>query len=79
MDQINVLVDGININATHYSKMDKKAATDDMMFKHEEGAMGLAIAHEKDAAWAGKAWDACSKAVKDAEAAEAKKLAKEKK
>lgn len=74
-----VNVDGVNINATHYAAMDKSKAVADMTFVgtgDDEGVKGLAAAHGKDAAWAGKAFEAAVKAVNDDKIAEEKRLAK---
>lgn len=70
-NQVNVMVDGININASHFAKMDKKAAVADMTLNSKEKgkeAMGVATAHGKDAAWAGKAHDLCVEALNPKEA-----------
>lgn len=52
---IIVKVDGKNLNAAHFAAMEKKDAVNAI----------LADGISKDKAWAGKAYDACVKAVKD--------------
>jgi len=77
---MQVKVDGIGLNATHYAKMDEAAAVADMTLKTND-AMGVATAHGKDAAWAKGAHAACVAAVNkavDSEKEAAKKKASSK-
>lgn len=79
MDQVNVNVDGVNINATHYAKMTEKDAVTDMTVKgtkDNDGAMGLATAHGKDADWAKNAHGMAVKAVATAKAKDDKEKKK---
>jgi hypothetical protein len=71
MNQVNVKVDGVGLNATHFSAMSEQDAIKAM------SADGIS----NDSAWSKKAYTACQKAVADATKAkeEADKLADDKK
>lgn len=60
MKNVIVKVDGIGINATHYTVMDKDKAVKAMETD------GVFSAHKKDAAWGGQVYDLAVKAVADA-------------
>lgn len=60
--QINVKVDGVSLNATHFAAMKKEDAVSAME------ADGIS----KQPAWSGKAYGVCVKAVADADGVKVK-------